>query len=128
MLQECISVGAVDEGDIQEFGILKSLLHSITNGMIVVLRFNDRNWNIRFVVEQIICLLGFTPLCRLAVYDHPSLCEIDLFAKLCHDIPLGTVDAKQGGRDELRTDICFCEALLVYGLTHRIGSVPSFTM
>jgi hypothetical protein len=54
-------------------------------------------------IEQIVDFLGFATLRRLATYNHPPLCEVNLLPKLCHYIPLRAVCTNQGRRSELCT-------------------------
>ena len=48
--------------DIQDLGIIKRLLHTIANGMIIILCFNECDREIGFIKQNIIRSLLFTML------------------------------------------------------------------
>jgi len=91
---------------IQSRSVLDRLLHSAADGVIVVLRFDQSDGNIRFVVKNVVGSLSFTPRNQLVANDNPSSREEDLFTNLRLDIPTRLHD---GGRDELRANIAFGE-------------------
>ena len=68
------------------------------------------------VEEDVVGLLGFAALDRLAANDDPALGEIDLLANLGHHVPLAAVDRRERG-DELGADIRFGEVFLVHSPT-----------
>ena len=97
--------------DIESGCVLDRLLHAAADGVIIVLRFDQSDGNIWFVVENVVGSLRFTPRNQLAAnYDSASR-EEDLFTNLRLDIPT-RLDHR--GRDELSADIAFAEILFVH--------------
>ena len=78
--------------------------------MVVVLRLDQGDGDVRLVVENVVGALGLAAGDQLAADDDPAFGEIDLFANLRQDIPARLLD---GGRDELGADVAFAERLLV---------------
>jgi hypothetical protein len=79
--------------------------------MIVVLRLDDGDRNVRLVVEDVVRALCLAAGDELAADDDAALGETDLLANLRMDVPGCLLD---GRGDELGTDIAFAEVLLVY--------------
>ena len=69
---------------------------------------------VRLVEEDVVGLLGFAALDRLAADDDPALGEVDLLANLGHHVPLIAVRADERGRDELGADVRFGESLFIH--------------
>jgi sporulation protein YlmC with PRC-barrel domain len=79
--------------------------------MVVVLRLDERDGDIRLVVENKVGLLGLAARDQFAANDDPALGEMNLLANLQHLVPSREL---QGGQDELRADVAFGEASLIH--------------
>ena len=112
MEHETIAVGRKHEGNVQRLSIAQSLLHSVADGVGVVLGLDQRNGNVGLVIEDVIGTLALAPADQLATHDDPALGEADFLADLQHLIPSGLA---QSGCDEFCADVAFGEAFLVYG-------------
>jgi hypothetical protein len=77
----------------------------------VVLRLDERDRDVRLVVEDEVRLLGLAVRHQLAANDDAALGEIDLLAYLHHLVPAGPLD---GGQDELRADIALGQSQLIH--------------
>jgi hypothetical protein len=80
------------------------LLHAVADAMIVVLRLDQRDRDIRLVIENKVGLLGLAARDQLAAHDDPALSKIDLLPNLQHLVPAGTLNGRQ---DELGGDVAF---------------------
>ena len=118
MEHEAIAVGGEHEGDVQCLGVVERLLHSITDAVGIVLGLDDRDGNVRLVVEDVVGALGLSARDQLAAHDDAALGEAHLLADLQHLVP---PHSAQGGGDELGADIPFGEALLVNRGQHALG-------
>src|SRR5690606_33106361 len=98
MEYETVTVRAEDERDLQRFGIVERLLHAVTDTVRVVLRLNQRDRNVRLVVENEVGLLRLAARHQLAAHDDAALGEIDLLPNLHHLVP---ARALYCGQDEL---------------------------
>lgn len=85
--------------------------------MVVVLRLNDGKGEIRFVVEQVVGLFGFSTPDSLPPDNHAPIGEKCLLPDLGHQIP---VAADDGRSDELRPNIRLGELIFV-----QISGVPN---
>ena len=110
MEHEAVAVRGENEGNIKRRGVVEALLHAVADRMIVVLRFNQRDRDIRLVIEYEVGLFGLAARDQLAAHDDPALGEIDLFANLQHLVPARALD---GGQNELRADVAFRKGTLV---------------
>ena len=100
---ETVTVGRVPDRDIQGDGVVEGLLHAVADGVVVVLGLDQRDGDIRLVVEDVIG--------PLAPYNDAALGEANLLADLRHLVPPGTA---QSGGDELGADVAFAEASFVH--------------
>ena len=116
---EAVAVRGKHEGNIQRRGIVEALLDAVADAVIVVLGLDQRDRDVRLVVENEVGLLRLAARDQLAAHDDPALGEIDLLANLQHLVPAGALD---GGQDELRADIAFGEAPFI----HRPAQIPHF--
>ena len=116
MEHEAVAVRGEHEGDIERRGVVEALLHAVADAVGVVLGLDQRDRDVRLVVENVVGPLGLAARDQLAAHDDPALGEIDLLANLHHLVPPGALDGRQ---DELRADVAFGEASLV----HRAGRI-----
>ena len=117
VLQKGVAVGAVGERHVENLGVFERLLHAGADRVVVVLGLDDGDRDVRLVVEDVVGLLGFAALDRLAADDDPALGEVGLLADLGHHVPLAAVRADERGRDELGADVRFGEGFLVHALS-----------
>ena len=88
----------------------KTLLHPVSDAMVVVLGLDNRQGEVRFVVEDVVRKLRFAASHELAANDDPPLCQVNVLADLDLHVPprLGN-----GRGDELRADVSLGEGLFV---------------
>ena len=98
MLKERVAVGTVGEGHVEDFGVFERLLHPGADGVVVVLRFEDREREIGFIGKQVVGFLGVAAFHRLATNDDAALGEVGLLADLGQQIPFVAVRSDQRGR------------------------------
>ncbi len=108
---EAVAVRGKHEGNIQRRGIVEALLDAVADAVIVVLGLDQRDRDVRLVVENEVGLLRLAARHQLAAHDDPALGEIDLLPNLQHFVPAGALDGRQ---DELRADIAFGEASFIH--------------
>src|SRR4051812_19272734 len=77
VLKKCIAIRTKRKRHIKNLGILKRLLHSIADRVIVVLGLNHSDRDIRLVVQNVIGFLSFATPSGLAANNDASLCEVD---------------------------------------------------
>src|ERR1043166_5716083 len=106
-----IAVGGKDKRNIERDCVVECLLNTVTHGAIVVFGLDDRDWDVRLVVENIIGPFCFPTCYELASHDDPTFGEADLFSDLVHLIPAGLTES---GRYELRADVALAEILLIH--------------
>ena len=106
-----VAIGGEHEGDIQRFGVVEGLLHTIADAVAIVLRLDQRDRDIRFVIEDDVSLLRLAARDQLAANDDSALGEKDLLPNLRHRIPAGLF---YGGQDEFATNVSFGETTLVH--------------
>src|SRR5262249_32124670 len=114
VLQEGVAVRAVGEWYVEDLCVLERLLHAVADGMGVVLGFDHSDRQARLEVEDVVGLLCFATLDRLAADDGAALGEVEPLAQLRHHVPLAPVGTNERGRDELGADIRLGEPLLVH--------------
>src|ERR1043166_6135353 len=112
MEKEGGAVRTKSERNIKCCGVVESLLHSLTNCVIVVLGFKDGERDAGVMVKDVVGAFRFATGRKLASHDDAALGEINLLANLIHQFPL--VVCRESRRDELRTDVAFAQGLLVY--------------
>ena len=76
----------------------------------IVLGLDDRDGNVRLVVEDVVGALGLSARDQLATHDDAALGEAHLLADLQHLVPPRPA---QGRRDELGADVPFGQVSLV---------------
>ena len=52
MEYKAVAVGREDEGDVEDYGVIKALLHAVADAVIIVLGFNKVDGDVWFVVED----------------------------------------------------------------------------
>src|SRR5262245_15054421 len=82
--------------------------------MVVVLRLNYGEREVRLEGEDVIRFLRLPSLHRLATNNYATFCKVDLFANLRNQVPLGVLRANECGRDELATDVGFGQRFFVH--------------
>lgn len=82
MFEECISVGTECEGNVQYLRVVERLLHTSTDGVVVVFGFHNSNREAGLIVEDLVDLLCFSPLYRLATNNDPPPGEIHFLPHL----------------------------------------------
>src|SRR5262245_45084719 len=109
--EEGVAIGSKDKGDAENFGVLKCLLHSVADAVVVVLGLDQRQRAVRLVQEDVIGAFPQSPCDEFAADNDSALREADLLANLRDDVPPGLLDC---GRDELRADVALAECFLVH--------------
>ena len=121
MEDEAVAVRGEDEGDVERVGVVQRLLHAVADAVVVVLGLDQRERDVRLVVEDVVGALGLAAGDQLAADDDAALGEADLLADLRHLIPARLA---HGGRDELGADVAFAEGFLVHPARHEsLGGV-----
>ena len=119
MFQKSVAVGAVREGDVQNFRVFEGLLHAIAHGVVVVFGFQDCQWKIRFVGEDVVGFLRFTACDCLASNDDPAFGEVEFLPDLGHQVPFVAVQADKRRSNVLGADVRFGELFFVHGARAR---------
>ena len=114
MPQKSVAVGAECKWDVKKLGVIKRLLHSIADRMIVILRFNDCDGDVWFVVKQLINFLSLTAFDAPTSNNDRPVCKIDFLTNLRHHIPFRVICACNSGSDELRSDVRFRKVFFVH--------------
>src|SRR5687767_11728672 len=102
MFNEAVTVRAVSERYVQEFGVFDCLLNARSNCMSVVLCFNDRKGNVCLMIENVISALGYAATMELAPNNHFTLGEGEFFFELVIPIPSRSFNNRR--RDEFGAD------------------------
>jgi hypothetical protein len=80
----------------------------------LVLGFDNCDWDVRFVVKNVVGFFGCTALHRLAAHNYAPFGEVNFFANLSHQVPFLAVRTDDGGSDERGADVCLCKFLLIH--------------
>jgi hypothetical protein len=123
MLDKAVAVRAVSKRHIQQFGISDGLLHARSHGVIVVFGFDDRQRNIRLVIENVIRALLCAARIEFASHEDATLGERYFFSNLRIAIPACNINKR--GCDELCADIAFAESFPV-GDVQLVWPLPGF--
>ena len=99
-------------GNVQDLGVVERLLHPVADGVIVVLRLDDGDRDVRLVVEDVVRELRLPPGDHLPADVDLALREVDLPPDLGVLVPTRALDDRR--RDELRADVRFAEILLAH--------------
>lgn len=83
---------------------------SMTLFVLVVLGLDDRNRNVRLVIENVIGAFGLAASVQLATDDDATFGEGDLFADLGVQVPAGSDD---GWCDVFAANVALCQLLLI---------------
>lgn len=120
VLKEGVAVRTVGEGKVENLGIFERLRHTGSDGVVVVLGFENGEREVRFIGEEVVGFFRFTAFHRLSPHDDAALSEIRFFADLSHHIPLGVVRTHQRGRDELGADVSLGERFFVHAAATKM--------
>lgn len=82
MLDDSVSVSRVGESEIEDLGVGHRLLEAVPGQLVVGLRFDDRDWEVRLVGEEIVRLLARTAAVLPANRNDAAVGELLLFADL----------------------------------------------
>ena len=103
MKEKAIAVRRKNEGQIAvHLAIIESLLHTVANGVVVVLGLNDSDRNIGFVIKYVIGELCRSALMMLALDDDTAAGDGHLFSDLSVEIPARSCYCRS---DELGADV-----------------------
>jgi len=80
--QEAIAIGAEHKRDLQHLSIAQRLLHTIADGVIIVLGFDDGDWDVRLIEKDIIDTFVLGSGMELAANDDASFGEGKFFSDL----------------------------------------------
>lgn len=83
---------------LEQVGIFvhEGLLHSVANGLVVVLGFEGDDGYVRFVIEDVVSVFGLVAGDQSVEEANPAFGEVDLFPDLRRHIP---PCQPEGGRD-----------------------------
>ena len=115
--QKAVAVGGEHERNVECRGVVERLLHAVADGVVVVLGFDERDGDVRLVIEDVVGALGLAAGDQLAADDDAAFGEADLPANLRGFVPPGLYD---GGGDVLGADVGFAERLLVRHSLHKV--------
>jgi len=107
--EEAVAVGAEDERNVQDTGVVEGLHHASPYGVLVVLGLNNGNGNVGLEVEDVVSALGLAAGSELAFDVDFAVGEGDFFEELAELVPTGLFE---GGRDVLGTDVALGEVFL----------------
>ena len=111
MKQEGVTVAAEDERDVEDFGVIQRLLDARADCVFIVLRLNDGDGNVRFVIENVVGPLPGSTGVEFPPDINPAVREADFLTHLVMKVPPGL---DKMGRDELGTNIALAEGFLVH--------------
>jgi hypothetical protein len=103
MPDKTIAVGREHKRDVKRGGILQRLLHTIANGVVVILGLDQGNGNV-LVIEHVIRPSGLAAGDQLAAHNDAALGKAHLAAELGGFIPAGLDNSR---RDVLGADVGF---------------------
>jgi hypothetical protein len=111
--QEGVAVAAKDKRDVEGLGVrvTERLLDARVDGVVVVLGLDDREGNVRLVVEDVVCAFLFPTLVNFSPDVNAPIGEADFLANLGVDVP---TRRHQAGRDELGADVALGEGFFVH--------------
>jgi hypothetical protein len=98
------------ERHVQHFGVVYRLLHSVADGVIVVLRLNFGDWRIGPVTKDIIGPLLLPGRTQLAEYEDPTICKKE---PLREPEWQKSTQPPLGRRDVLSADVAFRKLLII---------------
>ena len=75
-------------------GVVERLLHAVADAVVVVLGLDQRERDVRLVVEDVVGALRLAAGDQLAADDDAALGEADLLADLQHLVPPGLPTAR----------------------------------
>jgi len=87
MLEKAIAIGAVNRGNIENFGVIQALLNPGSDGVIIIFGFDDSDWNFRLVIQDEISAFALAASGTVAAYINPPIGEENFFANLSLQIP-----------------------------------------
>ena len=109
MDNKAVAIGTDGHGNVQNLGVIKRLLYSGTDRMIIIFGFYNRYGDIGFLIKDEIGALTFAAPGFLAFYEDAAIGEEDFLADLAVKVPAGVY---YGGQDELGADVALGQVLL----------------
>ncbi|MCU0684831.1 MAG: hypothetical protein MUF34_21735 [Polyangiaceae bacterium] len=109
-----VAVRSERKGHVEHLGVVERLLHAGAEAMLVVFGLDDRDRQVRPVVEHVVGAAPPRSRAGFAPRQHPPSGKLDLFANLGLHVPACSHEC---GRDELRADVSLRECLFVHGTT-----------
>ena len=104
MENEAVAIGGKYEGNFQALGIVQSLLQAVADGMGVILGLDQGDWNVGFVIKDVVRAFALTPAHQIDADDNAALGETDFLADLRHLVPTRLV---QSWGNELGANVAF---------------------
>ena len=123
MLQETVAIRTVHKRDVQYFGIFNGLLHSRANAVFVILCFDDSQWDIGLVVEQIVCAFSLSSGRDISADDDATIREVVLHANLLLFVPAGALN---GWGNELKFGVLLSHFMFFHKVVHTHASFCCF--
>ena len=110
--QKAVAVTAKDKRYLQQFGIAKPLLHTVTESVFVIFGLNDCYGHIGFVKKNIISTLTLGAGVQLAAHNNAPFGQGKFFTYLGSNIPPRLLQSRG---DEFSADITLAELTFIHG-------------
>ena len=91
-----VAVRGKHKRDVERGGVIERLLHSVADAVGVVLGLDQRQRNVRLVIEDVVGAFRLAARNQLAAHDDPALGEADLLADLQRRFSISAIHG--GGR------------------------------
>lgn len=119
VFEEAAPIRRIGKRKIEDFRVLKRLLHSRADAVVRILRFDDGEGNVALVVQKVVSPLALAALGLVSVYDHAPVGEIVFAFDLGMVIP---TRAAKRGIDELRPNILLGHLMHLHQVFHAVSS------
>ena len=123
VFKETIAIRAVHKRNIQHLGVFDGLLHPGSDDVPVIFRLDDSQWNIGFVVEQIVSALSFASGSNITTDDNTTVREVVLHADLLLPVP---ASALNGWGNKLKFDVLLSHFMFFHKVAHANASFCCF--
>ena len=87
MKEEAVAIGGENKRDVEDFGIIDSLLHTTAEGLLVILGFDNGYGEVGFEIDDIVGTFAFAFDNGLATHGDTAISEVNFFSNLCLNTP-----------------------------------------